>query len=59
MAKAANNPQAYLQQLVANNPQVNQIMEYTKQFNSPKEAFYAEAKKQGINAEDFMREIFS
>ena len=59
MFKAASNPQAFIQQMMANNPnQAAQIMSLLQQnSNDPKAAFYSLAKQKGIDPEEFLRQL--
>ena len=59
MFKAASNPQAFIQQMMANNPnQAAQIMSLLQQNgNDPKAAFYSLAKQKGIDPDEFLRQL--
>lgn len=50
--KSASNPQAMLNQMMDNNPQVKQLIE---QYGDPKTAFYKYAESSGINPDDVLQ----
>lgn len=52
--KAAQNPQAFIQQSLQSNPAYQNAVNRIKQFQDPKAAFYARAKELGINPEEFL-----
>ena len=58
MYKASANPQAFIQQMMANNPQAANI---TNLINShggdAKAAFYDLAKQKGIDPDEFLRSL--
>ena len=55
MVKASGNPQAMLNQLIQNNPQMAQVMELVKQHGGdPNKAFYALAKEKGIDPQEIL-----
>ena len=50
MLSGNNNPQAMLQMLAAQNPQLRQVLDYVQQSGGdPKEAFYKLAQERGID----------
>lgn len=50
MVRGAQNPQAMLQSMVNQNPQMQQVMNLIRQSGGdPKNAFYALAKQKGID----------
>ena len=58
--QAARNPQAMLSQMMQNNPQYSQIMNYINQNGgNPEKAFYKMAKEKGIDPENFLKELKS
>ena len=58
MYKASNNPQAFIQQMMANNPKAADVMQLiNKHGGDAKAAFYDLAKQKGINPEDFLRSL--
>ena len=53
--KSSNNPQAMLQNMVNQNPQYKQIMDYVRQNGGdPKTAFYKMAQQKGVNPDDIL-----
>ena len=55
MVKSAGNPQAMLQQLAMNNPQMRQVMEIVKKHGGdPMAAFRAEAKARGVDPDEIL-----
>lgn len=55
MMKTAQNPQAMLNSLMAQNPQMRQVMDFVRQNgNNPREAFYSLAKQKGVNPDDIL-----
>lgn len=55
-----SNPQAMMNQMLMNNPNVQQALNFIKQTgNNPKTAFINLAKQKGVNPEDFMKELMS
>ena len=53
--KSSNNPQAMLQNMVNQNPQYKQIMDYVRQNGGdPKTAFYKMAQEKGVNPDDIL-----
>ena len=53
MVNASQNPQAMLNQLMSNNPQMKQVMDVINQNGGdPQKAFYAMADKLGVNPQD-------
>lgn len=58
--QAAKNPQALLNQMMQNNPQYSQIMNYINQNGgNPEKAFYKMAKEKGIDPDRFLKELKS
>lgn len=56
--KAAGNPQAMLEQIAQNNPNVRQVMDIVKASgNDPKRAFYALAEKKGVDPNEILRQL--
>lgn len=51
MLKATNNPQQMVNQMMSNNPQVQQII---NQYGDPKTAFYKVAEEKGINPDEIL-----
>lgn len=55
MIKSAGNPQAMLQSMVQNNPQMQEIMEIVnKSGGDPKAAFYKMAEEKGVNPDEIL-----
>ena len=52
MLKTANNPQAMINQMMSNNPQVKQII--NQYGGDPKTAFYKYAEANGINPNEIL-----
>ena len=56
--QGARNPQAFLSQMMANNPQYKQVMDYVRQNGGdPKAAFYKMAEEKGVNPEDILNQL--
>ena len=54
------NPQAMMNQMLMNNPNAQQALNFIKQAgNSPQAAFMALAKQKGIDPQAFMNELLS
>lgn len=55
MVRAAQNPQAMLNQLIMNNPQLKQVMDIVqKHGGDPMKAFREEAAAAGMNPDEIM-----
>ena len=55
MLQSANNPQAMLNQLAQNNPQLRQVMDIVQQHGGdPMAAFRAEAQARGVDPNQIM-----
>ena len=55
MVKSAGNPQAMLQTLIQNNPQMGQVMTLINQSGGdPKAAFYKLAQEKGIDPQQIL-----
>jgi len=55
MAKSAQNPQAFLQSIAQNNPQMKQVMSIVEQSGGdPKDAFYKMAEEKGVDPEQVL-----
>ena len=55
MVRSAGNPQAMLQSMVQNNPQMKQIMDLVNQAGGdPKTAFYKMAEEKGVNPDQIL-----
>ena len=53
--RSASNPQAMLNMLAQNNPNLRQAMEYVNQYGgSPERAFYALCEQRGINPQQIL-----
>lgn len=56
MMKTAGNPQMMFQQMLSQNPQMQQIVQYVNNNGgNPKEAFYKMAKEKGVNPNDILQ----
>lgn len=55
MAQAAANPNAMVQRLLSQNPQVQQLIQQAG--NDPKKAFYALAQQMGVDPEAFLAQL--
>ena len=56
MFKNASNPQAMLQTLMQQNPQIKQVMNFVQQSGGdPKTAFYNLAKQQGVDPNQILQ----
>ena len=54
------NPQAMMNQMLMNNPNTQQALNFIKQAgNSPQQAFVNLAKQKGIDPQEFMKELMS
>ena len=59
-AMSLKNPQAMMNQMLMNNPNIQQAMSFIKQSgNNPAAAFVALAKQKGIDPQAFMNELLS
>lgn len=55
MVKMSQNPQAMINQMMMNNPQMQQVMQIVQQHGGdPMKAFYAEAEKRGVDPQEIM-----
>ena len=55
-----SNPQAMMNQILMNNPNTQQALNFVKQMgNSPQSAFVALAKQKGVNPQEFINELMS
>ena len=55
MLNGTQNPQAMLNQMMVNNPQMKQVMDFVNQSGGdPKKALYALAEQRGINPQDIL-----
>ena len=60
MVKMAQNPQAMLNQMVVNNPQLKQVMDVVNQYGGdPNKALNAVAEQMGINPNEIMNMLNS
>ena len=52
----AQNPQALLNQMAQNNPQLKNAMDIARQYgNDPQRAFYELARQKGVNPDDVLK----
>lgn len=55
MVKSAGNPQAMMNQLMQNNPQMQQVMQIVQKYGGDaNKAFYALAEEKGINPQEIL-----
>ena len=55
MVNGAQNPQAMIQQLAMNNPQMRQVMSVINENGGdPQKAFYALAEKRGVDPQEIL-----
>lgn len=55
MINSAGNPQAMMNQMIANNPQFKQVMDLINQSGGdPRKAFYALAEQKGVDPNDIL-----
>lgn len=55
MNMVSGNPQMLLQNMMSNNPQMKQVMDYVNaNGGNAKEAFYKLAKERGVNPDDII-----
>ena len=58
--KAAGNPQMMLNQMLAQNPQYKQVIDYVNaNGGDAKSAFYKMANEKGVNPDDILRQLNS
>jgi len=58
--KSAGNPQMMLNQMIGQNPQIKQVMDYVNaNGGDPKTAFYKLAEERGINPDEFIKQFTS
>lgn len=56
MVKSSRNPQAMLQQLISQNPQVQNVMKYVNDNGGdPKAAFYKLAQEKGVDPNEVLK----
>ena len=59
-AMSLTNPQAMMNQLLMNNPNTQQALNFIKQAgNNPQQAFINLAKQKGVDPQTFMKELMS
>ena len=53
--QAAQNPQAMMNQLLARNPQLNQVLSFVQKCGGdPQKAFYALAEQKGVDPDEIL-----
>jgi hypothetical protein len=58
LLKSAQNPQALLNNMASQNPQLKQVMEAINQHGGdPKKAFYDIAKERGIDPDEILNQL--
>ena len=56
MVKAAKNPQAMMQMMAQQDPQISQVMNFVQQNGGdPKTAFYKLAEQRGVNPDEVLQ----
>lgn len=55
--KAAGNPQAMIQNMMKNNPNINEINKLVQTNGSYEQAFRAKAKEMGIDPDEFIKNM--
>lgn len=56
--KTAQNPQATLQQIVQNNPEMKQVIEYVNaNGGDPEKCFYKLVEEKGVNPRDILGQL--
>lgn len=58
MIKCSNNPQMLLNQMMANNPHMRQVMDYVNANGGDAKAlFYKKAEEMGVNPDDILSQL--
>lgn len=58
VVRSAGNPQMVLNQMIGQNPQMKQAMDYINaNGGDPKAAFYKLAQEKGVNPDDILRQL--
>lgn len=58
--KSIGNPQMMLNQMIGQNPQIKQVMDYVNaNGGDPKTAFYRLAEEKGVNPDEFVQQLMS
>ena len=55
MVRNSGNPQATMMNMMRQNPRYNEVMNIVNQYGDPKTAFYAEAKRRGVDPNTILR----
>lgn len=55
MVRSSSNPQATMNQLMAQNPELKKVMDTMSALGDPKKAFYSLAEKQGTDPNSVLR----
>jgi len=56
--KSIGNPQMMLNQMIGQNPQIKQVMDYVNaNGGDPKTAFYKLAEERGVNPDDILNQL--
>lgn len=56
--KSIGNPQMMLNQMIGQNPQIKQVMDYVNaNGGDPKTAFYRLAEEKGVNPDDILNQL--
>lgn len=58
MLKSAGNPQMMLNQMMSQNPQIKQVMDFINtNGGDPKTAFYKAAQEKGVDPNEILRQL--
>lgn len=58
MLKSAGNPQMMLNQMMSQNPQIKQVMDFVNaNGGDPKTAFYKAAQEKGVDPNEILRQL--
>ena len=57
MVKSAKDPNAMLQYMASQNPQLKSVMDMASSGKSPRDLFYEKAQEMGVDPEDILRQL--
>ena len=57
MVKSAKDPNAMLQYMASQNPQLKSVMDMTSSGKSPKDLFYEKAQEMGVDPETILSQL--